>query len=191
MEDEAVVAAVQRGDHDAFSILVDRYQDRLYTTALRLLGSPSDAADVVQDTFVRAFTHIHDIRGATVRAWLYRVTTNCVRDVQRRHMRRATVSIDVEDNVIDLPDPSLGPERSALSREEALAIGAAIAELPTEFAEVVIMRDINDLSYDEISAALSCPVGTVKSRLSRGRAQLVSRLRDSSTGLFTQSEEQS
>src|SRR5580704_11241945 len=171
MEDEAVVAAVQRGDHDAFSILVDRYQDRLYTTALRLLGSPSDAADVVQDTFVRAFTHIHEIRGATVRAWLYRVTTNCVRDVQRRHMRKATVSIDVEDNVIDLPDPSLGPERSALSREEALAIGAAIAELPPEFAEVVIMRDINDLSYDEISEALSCPVGTVKSRLSRGRAQ--------------------
>jgi len=191
MEDEAVVAAVQRGDHHAFSILVDRYQDRLYTTALRLLGSPSDAADVVQDTFVRAFTHINDIRGATVRAWLYRVTTNCVRDVQRRNVRRATVSIDVEDNVIDLPDPSLGPERSALSREEALAIGAAIAELPAEFAEVVIMRDMNNLSYDEISAALSCPVGTVKSRLSRGRAQLVSRLRESRTGLFSQSEEQS
>jgi RNA polymerase sigma-70 factor (ECF subfamily) len=191
MEDEAVVAAVQRGDHDAFSILVDRYQDRLYTTALRLLGSPSDAADVVQDTFVRAFTHINDIRGATVRAWLYRVTTNCVRDVQRRQMRKATVSIDVEDNVVDLPDPSLGPEQNALSREEVSAIGAAIAELPSEFAEVVIMRDINDLSYDEISQALSCPVGTVKSRLSRGRAQLVSRLRDSSTGLFSQSEEQS
>jgi RNA polymerase sigma-70 factor, ECF subfamily len=191
MEDEAVVAAVQRGDHDAFSILVDRYQDRLYTTALRLLGSPNDAADVVQDTFIRAFTHINEIRGATIRAWLYKVTTNCVRDVQRRNMRKATVSIDVEDNVIDLPDPSLGPEHSALSREEASAIGAAIAELPSEFAEVVIMRDINDLSYDEISHALSCPVGTVKSRLSRGRAQLVSRLRESSTGLFSQSEEQS
>jgi RNA polymerase sigma-70 factor, ECF subfamily len=191
MEDEAVVAAVQRGDHDAFSILVDRYQDRLYTTALRLLGSPSDAADVVQDTFVRAFTHINEIRGATVRAWLYRVTTNCVRDVQRRNMRKPTVSIDVEDNVVDLPDPSLGPEQNALSREEASAIGAAIAELPSEFAEVVIMRDINDLSYDEISQALSCPVGTVKSRLSRGRAQLVSRLRESSTGLFSQSGEQS
>ena len=188
VEDEAVIAAVQRGDRDAFTILVDRYQDRLYSAALRLLGSPSDAADVVQETFTRAFVHVHELRPSTLKAWLFRVATNCARDQQRRVMRRPTTPLETEDSkVIELPDRSAGPEEDALALERSQAIKYALAELSFEHREVVVLRDINDLSYEEIAAVLKCPVGTVRSRLNRGRAQLVEQLRQSPSGLFAAS----
>ena len=180
MDDEALIAEAQRGDSDAFGVLVVRYQDHLYTMAVRLLGSPADAADVVQETFTRAFTHVHDLRGLTVRNWLFRVATNCARDVQRRRMRKPTTPLDDEGgNVIALPDPALGPEADALARERMAAIRDALAELAPEHREVVVLRDVNDLTYDDIAAVLRCPIGTVRSRLSRGRAQLAARLKPS------------
>ena len=188
MDDEALLDRSRRGDREAFAALVDRYQDPLYTMALRLLGSPADAADVVQETFTRAFTNLPTLRGASVRGWLFRVALNCGRDVQRRQTRRPTRPLeDDEGRVLELPDPSAGPEASALGRERAAAVRAALGELPADFRTVVVLRDVNDLSYEEIAEALSLPLGTVKSRLSRARSLLAASLRGSSS-LFAMEE---
>ena len=152
--------------------------------ALRLLGNQSDAADVVQETFLRAYVRLPELRGATVRAWLFRVAINCSHDVQRRIIRRPADSLeDSEGNIIDLPDPALGPEASVLARERADAIATALQSLPADFRAAVVLRDVNDLSYEEIAEVLRVPLGTVKSRLSRARTQLAGSLRGAS-GLF-------
>src|SRR5215472_13949371 len=123
MDDEALLERARRGDRDAFAALVTRNQDDLYTMALRMLGTPHDAADVVQETFLRAYTHLPELRGRTVRAWLFRVAVNCARDVQRRSIRRPASPLeDAEGKVIELPDPALGPEATALARQEAAAV---------------------------------------------------------------------
>jgi RNA polymerase sigma-70 factor (ECF subfamily) len=188
MDDEALLERARRGDRDAFAALVTRHQDELYTMALRLLGAPSDAADVVQETFLRAYVRLPELRGKTVRAWLFRVAINCSHDVQRRTVRRPADPLeDREGNIIDLPDPALGPEASAVARERLAAIRSALQDLPTDFRAAVVLRDVNDLSYEEISDALRIPIGTVKSRLSRARTMLAAALR-TSTVIFPAAE---
>lgn len=180
MDDEALLERARRGDRDAFAAIVTRNQDDLYTMALRMLGTPHDAADVVQETFLRAYTHLPELRGKTVRAWLFRVAVNCARDVQRRSTRRPTAPLeDSAGNVIELPDPALGPEATALARQQAAGVRDALLTLPVDFRLPVVLRDINDLSYDEIAEALRIPVGTVKSRLNRARHMLVESLQRS------------
>jgi RNA polymerase sigma-70 factor (ECF subfamily) len=180
MDDEALLERSRRGDRDAFAALVNRYQDELYTMALRMLASPADAADVVQEAFLRAYTRLPELRGPSVRAWLYRVAVNCCHDVQRRAVRRPTEPLeDAAGNIVDLPDPALGPEASALQRERIAAVRDALQAVPTVFRAAVVLRDVNDLSYEEISDALRVPIGTVRSRLNRGRTLLASALRSS------------
>lgn len=189
MDDEALLERARRGDRDAFASIVNRHQDELYTMALRLLGTPHDAADVVQETFLRAYSRLPDLRGPTVRAWLFRVALNCAHDVQRRAIRRPAQPLeDAEGNVVELPDPALGPEASALARERVAAIRHALALLPPDFRAAVVLRDVNDLSYEEMAEALRIPVGTVKSRLSRARAMLATSLR-ASPAIFPAAED--
>jgi len=185
MDDEALLERSRRGDRDAFAALVNRYQDELYTMALRMLASPADAADVVQETFLRAYTRLPELRGASVRGWLYRVAVNCCHDVQRRVVRRPSEPLeDAAGNVVDLPDPAIGPEASALQRERLTAVREALLTVPPVFRAAVVLRDVNDLSYEEISEALRVPIGTVRSRINRGRGLLAQSLR--SSPLFTQ-----
>jgi RNA polymerase sigma-70 factor (ECF subfamily) len=180
MDDEALLDRCRRGDRDAFTPLVHRYQDELYTMALRLTGNPADAADVVQETFTRAFRSLPRLRGATVRAWLFRVAVNCAHDVHRQRVRRPTDPLeDPEGRVLDLPDPGLGPEATALQRERAEAVRRALMTLPHDFRVAVVLRDVNQLSYEEMAEALSVPLGTVKSRISRARVLLAASLRGS------------
>ena len=189
MDDEALLERARRGDRDAFAAIVTRHQDELYTMALRILGTPHDAADVVQETFLRAYARIPELRGATVRAWLFRVAINCAHDIQRRSIRRPAAPLeDAEGNVVELPDPGLGPEATALARERVAAVRDALQTLPTDFRAIVVLRDVNELSYEEMSEALRIPVGTVKSRLSRARHMLVAALRGSSA-IFPMAEE--
>ena len=178
MDDEALLDRCRRGDRDAFTPLVHRYQDELYTMALRLTGNPADAADVVQETFTRAFRSLPRLRGATVRAWLFRVAVNCAHDVHRQRVRRPADPLeDPEGRVLDLPDPGLGPEATALQRERAVAVRQALLTLPHDFRVAVVLRDVNQLSYEEMAEALSVPLGTVKSRISRARVLLATSLR--------------
>lgn len=184
MDDEQLLDRARRGDRDAFGELVARYQDQLYTMALRMLGRPADAADVVQETFLRAYVHLPRLGATGLRPWLYRVACNAARDVQRRAVRRpATALEDARGNVLDLPDPALGPEASAERRERAATVRSAILELAPDHRQALVLRDVNDLSYEEIAEVLRLPVGTVKSRLSRARGQLAALLRGSAAGL--------
>ena len=179
MTDEALLERARRGDRDAFAELVARHQDALYTMALRLLGRPEDAADVVQETFLRAYVNLPRLRGLAVRSWLFRVAVNASRDVQRRAVRRPTTSLeDSAGKVIDLPDPALGPDASAEARERSAALRDALLGLPDDFRQAIVLRDVNDLAYDEIAAVLRVPLGTVKSRISRARSLLADALRD-------------
>lgn len=180
MDDEALVELARWGDRDAFTSLVIRYQDQLYTMALRLLGRPADAADVVQETFLRAYVKLPQLRGDSVRGWLFRVAVNAGRDVQRRSVRRPASSLEGEGGkVIDLPDPAAGPEDTALGRERSGEVRSALLAIPDEYRVAVVLRDVNDLSYAEIGTALGVPVGTAKSRVSRGRDLLARRLGES------------
>jgi len=189
MDDEALLDRARRGDRDAFAELVERHQDGLYTMALRLLGRPEDAADVVQETFLRAYVNLPRLRPASVRAWLFRVAVNAAHDVHRRTARRPVTSLeDAEGKILDLPDPALGPEASAEARERAAVVREALLRLPLEYRACVVLRDVNDLSYEEVAEALRVPLGTVKSRLSRARAQVATVLRGS-TVLFPALEE--
>jgi RNA polymerase sigma-70 factor (ECF subfamily) len=189
MDDEALLDRCRRGDRGAFTPLVHRYQDELYTMALRLTGNPADAADVVQETFTRAFRSLPRLRGATVRAWLFRVAVNCSHDIHRQRSRRPADPLeDTEGRVIDLPDPGLGPEATAIQRERADAVRVALLALPHDFRVAVVLRDVNQLSYEEMAEALSVPLGTVKSRISRARGLLAAALRQSSA-VFPSAEE--
>jgi len=180
VDDEALLERARRGDRDAFGELVVRHQDGLYTMALRVLGRPEDAADVVQETFLRAYVNLPRMRALSVRGWLYRVAINASRDVQRRMSRRPADPLeDTEGKIVDLPDPALGPEATAESRERMAAVRQALAGLPLEYRSAVVLRDVNDLSYEEIAEVLRVPLGTVKSRLNRARAQLAQALRGS------------
>ena len=188
MDDDALLQQARRGSRDAFTDLVQRYQDPLYNMALRILGNHSDAADCVQEAFTRAYLHLPELRNDTVRAWLYRVTINCARDVQRAVRRHPTDALeDSEGRVVEMPDPAMGPEASALQRERNQNLADAITALPMEFRQAVVLRDVSDLSYEEIALTLRVPVGTVKSRISRGRLLLADALRNSA--LFAPSSE--
>lgn len=190
MDDGALLDRARGGDRDAFAELVERHQDGLYSMALRLVGHPEDAADVVQETFLRAYVNLPRLRPASVRGWLYRVAVNAGYDVHRRGRRRPTTPIsDAEGKILDLPDTALGPEATAEARERAGAVREAILALPLEYRTAVVLRDVNDLSYEEMAEALRVPLGTVKSRISRGRALLAASLRRSGT-LFAAAEGQ-
>jgi RNA polymerase sigma-70 factor (ECF subfamily) len=181
MDDEVLLEQARQGDPAAFTALVERYQDELYTMALRLLGAPADAADVVQETFLRAYMNLPRLRALSVRGWLYRVAVNASRDVQRRAVRRPASPLeDGDGKVLELPSTEVGPEAAAESRERAAAIRAALLALPEDYRIAVVLRDVNDLSYEEIAEALHLPLGTVKSRLSRARCQLAGALRGAS-----------
>jgi len=184
MDDEALLEQARQGDSGAFTVIVERYQDELYTMSLRLLGVPADAADVVQETFLRAYMNLPRLRAVSVRGWLYRVAVNASRDVQRRAVRRPADPLeDSEGKVLDLPSPDVGPEAALESRERVAAIRRALMTLPEDYRVAVVLRDVNDLTYEEIAEVLRVPLGTVKSRLSRARTQLAGALRGAS-GLF-------
>ncbi len=180
MDDESLLEAARHGDSDAFTALVERYQDELYTMALRLLGSRADAADVAQETFLRAYMNLPKLRGSSVRGWLFRVAVNAARDVQRRSVRRPTTPLDDSaGKVLELPSTEQGPEAAAEERERAAAIRDAVMQLPLDYRAALVLRDVNDLAYEDIADALRIPLGTVKSRISRARLQLAAALRNS------------
>ena len=182
--DEAqLITDSQRGDVRAFNVLVERYQVRVFNLCYRMLGDADAAADVSQETFLSAYRNIKRYRGGSFAAWLLRIATNACYDQLRVRQRRPTSSIDafLEDDEDHAPrqfeDQSESPDDRSLRNELAAEIQRALGDLEPEHRVAIVMSDIQGMSYDEISAATGWPLGTVKSRLSRGRAQLRSVLR--------------
>jgi RNA polymerase sigma-70 factor (ECF subfamily) len=173
-----LLAQSKNGDAEAFTLLVERYQKMLYTVAYRFLGNHEDASDATQEALVRAFKNLHSFRAqCSFKTWLQHIIANVCRDALRRQSRRPIISLDSmqenENSPWELPDAKANsPEEVALNREERDYLQKLIQALSPEYRLVVVMRDLQGFSYEEIASGLNCSVGTVKSRLSRARQAL-------------------
>jgi RNA polymerase sigma factor (sigma-70 family) len=176
MDEQALIASARKGDVRAFNQLVMLHQTMVYNLAYRILSDPDAAADATQDAFLSAFKAIGRFRGGSFKAWLLRIVTNACYDQLRRKQRRPASSLDdlpVEaDHTTYLRDPARLPDEVVERHELNRVIQAGISTLPTDQRVVVVMSDVQGLSYNEIADATGLSLGTVKSRLSRGRAKL-------------------
>lgn len=187
-EDNAFLDALRAGDAAAFETLVDRYSSDIYALLYRLTSNPDEASDLTQDTFLRALRSVKGFRGdASLKTWLFRIAINESRNRFRwwkRRRRDVTVSLDVaigetERTLHDtLADHGKSPEDSALDREREARLAEALSELTDIYREAIVLCDIEGLSYEETAAALGVNLGTVKSRISRGRQELRRKLKD-------------
>src|SRR5262245_19856549 len=172
-DDAPLIAATLAGDTAAFGRLVGTYQDRLYNSLLRVLGSAEDAADIVQDAFVQAYTKLDTFRGTSAfYTWLYRIAFNLAMSHARRE--RKTTSLDGLKSLVgeEPMDGQPTAEAGVLEQERAELVHAALAELTLDYRQILVLREIDGCRYDEIAEILDLPVGTVRSRLFRARLQL-------------------
>ena len=176
MDEQALVAAARRGDTHAFNKLILTYQTLAYNVAYRTLHDPDAAADATQQAFISAFRALPGFRGGSFKAWLLRIVTNACYDQLRRAKRRPASSLDDmlvdPDHSVILTDEGESPEDYALRQDLGRVIQNGLDELPSEQRLAVILYDIQGFSYREIAQATGVSLGTVKSRLSRGRARL-------------------
>lgn len=187
--EEEFIEKLKAGDSAAFDTLVVRHSADIYALLFRLTENPEEAADLTQETFLRALKAIKNFRGeADLKTWLFRIAVNESRNCFRwwtRRRREKTVSLDAplmsetETTLSDtISSGAENPEQEILRRERASALREALQSLPEIFREAVVCCDIEGLSYEQIAATLSINVGTVKSRIARGREELRRRLRD-------------
>jgi RNA polymerase sigma-70 factor (ECF subfamily) len=173
-DEEQLIRSSRKGDLDAFNTLVQAYQRQVYNLCLRMLN-PAAAEDAAQETFITAYRRLSSFRGGSFRAWLLRIASNICCDELRRHRSRPTASLDAAleaGSPADVPSHLAGPEEEALRRELGRHLQQGLAALPAEQRLVIILRDIHGLSYEELTEALHCSLGTVKSRIARGRARM-------------------
>lgn len=178
-EEKQIIEQVLAGNTEAFEQLVLKNQAQVYNLALRMVGSEQDALDISQEAFIRAFRSLESFRGdSKFSVWLYRLTSNICLDFLRARRRKKTVSISYfvsdEDDAGDLeiPDERFSPQTELERNELRAALNRALQRLPDEQREVLLLREISGLSYDEIASALSLEAGTVKSRIFRARKKL-------------------
>ncbi|MCH2113498.1 MAG: sigma-70 family RNA polymerase sigma factor [Pirellulales bacterium] len=181
-EDATLVSAAQGGDQGAFGMLVERYQDRIYNTLLRILGSRDDALDVVQEALVQAYIKLGSFRGESkFYTWLYRIAINMALSHRRRAGRSGpAVSIeDLKERMGDEPvSKQPAPISGLISDERALVVKRALAEVSDSYCQILVLREMEDCSYQQIAEILELPVGTVRSRLFRARLQLKVKLQE-------------
>jgi RNA polymerase sigma-70 factor (ECF subfamily) len=184
LSDQDLVLRVVQGDDEAFALLVRRYQGTVFNVAYRLLGNRSDAEDLAQETFIRAYRAMasFDLE-RPLAPWLKRITTNvCLNWLERQKARPQTTASDLtganedEDALDRLADPGSTPEQQLTGVEQTRQIRNALAHLPARYRVVVELRHYQDLSYEEIALALNVPVSTVKSDLFRARKRLEAEL---------------
>ena len=180
-EDLCLAESLRQGDERAYEELIAHFQQPVYMLANRLLNDPADAADVVQEVFLKVFRSIGQFRGqSSLKTWIYRITVNEAHNARRwffRHRRRETeldgpaeeTSLHWRDTVAD---HGRSPFEEACGQEQHRIIEAALLRLNPHFKEAVVLRDIADLSYEEIAEVLNVSLGTVKSRILRGREAL-------------------
>ena len=169
--DERLVRRYIEGDGSAFAALVRRHESRLYNVCLRVLGDPDDARDATQDAFLAALRRINQFRGdAAFTTWMHRIAINACYAVLRRRRRQPMLHLVGEDR----PQHDVGTPAPDHADDVARAVdvAAALAALPEEFRVALVLADVQDMPYDDIAAVLDVPIGTVKSRVHRGRVAL-------------------
>ena len=184
--EDALLKAFRNGDDAAFDGLIGMYSAKLYKVAYALLGSRQDAEEVVQDTFLRAYRALHAFRGeSSLETWLHRITVNLARNkFQWNHRRGGGLNVSLSANgddsggdpgaelEHDVPDRRMEPDLVLEQDEIGKNIMKALNSLPDNLRETMLLRHVNDMPYEQIAQKLDCKVGTVKSRLSRGREML-------------------
>ena len=183
--DQALVQRVQNGDQQAFALLVAKYQRRIFRLISRFVADPATAEDIAQETFLRAYRAIRNFRGdSQFYTWLYRIAVNTAKRSSASGARSPVFSENAQKPEPDETFPRQGalssmdtPEAVMASRELVNAVNAAMEELPEELRGAIVLREMEGLSYDEISQLLGCPVGTVRSRIFRAREAIARRLR--------------
>ncbi|HMO59782.1 MAG TPA: sigma-70 family RNA polymerase sigma factor [Roseiflexaceae bacterium] len=177
-EEQRLVAAAQHGDIESFNALVQLYEGRVYNLCYRMIGDADGAADTTQEAFFAAYRHLQRFRGGSFRSWVLRIATNACYDVLRARKRRPVVSLDAvgssddESSPLQIADSGETPDEFAQRRELARAIQHGLALLPEDQRAALILSDIEGYSYDEIAEVTDTNLGTVKSRISRGRLRL-------------------
>lgn len=179
-DDECLVDALRAGEDPAYEILIDRYQQPVYNLVYRLLDDPSEASDVVQEVFLKVFRSIHSFRGnSSLKTWVYRIAYNEAWNHRRwftRHKRQEVGLEREDDSSLGFRDVLPDHGRSAFDivsdQETHALIEDALEDLNPAFRAAVVLRDIEDLSYEEIAEVLGVSLGTVKSRILRGREAL-------------------
>ena len=174
--EQQLVSAARQGDMAAFESLVHLYEKRVFALTLRMCGNREDAAEAAQEAFLAAWQGLAFFRGdSSFSTWLYRLASNACVDLLRRESRHRTAagpSLDDEELNLEVPDAMPSPQDEAERRELREEIERGLAALSPEHREVLVLRELHQLSYDEIAETLDLDVGTVKSRISRGRKQL-------------------
>ncbi len=169
--DRWLVEKAQAGDTDAYEVLVRRHRDRIYRIALRMLGNTHDAEDVAQDVVIQLWTALSGFVGSSsFTTWLYRIVVNrCINHLSRRRHTRPVLDTD--------PQPTAGAEDTVIASQRAAATMRAIAELPPELRAVLVLQQLEGLSYREVAAITNLSEATVRGRLHRARLHLLRELR--------------
>jgi len=180
--DEELIARFQEGDERAYVELVRRYKDRLLNFVYRYLNSYEQAEDVVQDTLMKLYTSAHMYREiAKFSTWIFTIAANLAKSELRRLKRRRVISIHsmgFDDKEYEIPSETYDPEKETTSAYGEKQIQQAIDTLPDQFKTVILLREVQQLSYEEISRILGVSIGTVKSRINRGRLRLQKLLKE-------------
>jgi RNA polymerase sigma-70 factor (ECF subfamily) len=179
-DDLRLVEGLREGSERSYEDLIGRFQQPVYTLALRLLNDQSEASDVVQEVFLKVFRNIGSFRGqSTLKTWIYRITVNEAHNARRWFFRHRRREVELDTNPEEarnwkeiIPDRSRSPFEVAFDREQHVMIEAALEKINPIFREAVVLRDITDLAYEEIAEILGVSLGTVKSRILRGREAL-------------------
>lgn len=179
-QDQAFVELLRAGSGDAFELLIERFQHPVYNLSVRLLGDPVEAADVVQEVFLKVFRKIGSFRGqSSLKTWIYRIAVNEASNHRRSSRRHRGREVEIEpvreETAITgqpLVDPCLSPYEQAAGAEIRRQVEDALGRINPDFRAAVVLRDIDGLSYDEVAEVLDVSLGTVKSRILRGREAL-------------------
>ncbi|MGO4881097.1 MAG: sigma-70 family RNA polymerase sigma factor [Bryobacteraceae bacterium] len=179
-EDLALVRDLREGSEQAYETLLLRFQQPVYNLCLRLLNDPSDAADVVQEVFLKVFRNVGHFRGqSSLKTWIFRIAINEAHNQRRWFFRHRNREVGIDDEQQDarsradtLADSARSPYDYVLDREQQAMIEEALERINPTFQAAVVLRDITDLSYEEIAEVLQVSLGTVKSRILRGREAL-------------------
>ncbi|MEJ0084367.1 MAG: RNA polymerase sigma factor RpoE [Pseudomonadota bacterium] len=194
--DLVLVRRVQRGDKSAFDLLVRKYQHKVVKLVLRYVRNPAEAEDIAQEAFIKAYRALPQFRGdSAFYTWMYRIAINTAKNsLASRDRSPIRYDLDLTDPEEShsvqtrLQDPDT-PEGMALTEEIRLIVNSAIDALPEELKTAIVLRELDGLSYEEIAAAMECPVGTVRSRIFRAREAIDKRLREVFEGGLGRTEE--
>ena len=178
-QDVFLVEKCLGGDEEACETLVRRYQDRVFSLVYSIIGGTDQVEDIAQEAFLKAFRSLKSFRGgSSFYTWLYRITVNTALNALRSKGRRQEASLEDLGGLEFLVDPDVGPAESAARRQLASRVREAIDRLDEQYRTIVYLRELEDLSYEEIAEVVELPVGTVKSRLFRARQHLKELLED-------------